>query len=144
MLLMILPPKLRCVILAHSRDSLHLVHVFTFGKWLHMEFSYKKGILPSSSFFFSQPCLRTNSFPVSNVFVLFLCLQVVNLLIVFANAACQSSKQNDIFEPYPTVVNPQKPEELALSPEVGIQETPTCTELFYHCADVVHKFVCHI
>ena len=44
--------------------------------------------------------------------------QVVDLLIAMANAACRSSRREIIFDPYPTVVDPLNPTELALNPKV--------------------------
>ena len=44
---------------------------------------------------------------------------MVDLLIAMANAACRSSRQKLIFDPYPTVVDPTKPSELALNPVVS-------------------------
>ena len=44
--------------------------------------------------------------------------EVVDLLIAMAIAACRSHRRNVIFEPFPTVVDPQNPTELALHPKV--------------------------
>lgn len=45
-------------------------------------------------------------------------LQVVDLLIAMASAACRSHRNGLIFDPFPTVVDPLNPKELALSPKV--------------------------
>ena len=46
-----------------------------------------------------------------------LCFQVVDLLIAMARSACKSSRKLVIFDPFPSVVNPGKPTELALNPK---------------------------
>ncbi|KAL5005203.1 hypothetical protein ScPMuIL_018659 [Solemya velum] len=43
--------------------------------------------------------------------------EVVDLLIAMTRAACQSSRKNVIFDPYPTVVDPTNPRELSLHPK---------------------------
>ena len=48
-----------------------------------------------------------------------LCLrQVVDLLVAMARAAVQSARKQLIFEPYPSVVDPNDKTRLAFSPEV--------------------------
>lgn len=44
--------------------------------------------------------------------------EVVDLLIAMAVAACRSQRRDVIFEPYPTVVDPNNKTELALTPKV--------------------------
>jgi len=44
--------------------------------------------------------------------------QVVDLLIAMANAAVCSSRNNLIFDPYPSIVDPHNPNLLALDPKV--------------------------
>ncbi|XP_064607545.1 protein mono-ADP-ribosyltransferase PARP6-like [Liolophura sinensis] len=43
--------------------------------------------------------------------------EVVDLLIAMATAACRSPRKDLIFDPYPTVVDPKNPNELALHPK---------------------------
>ena len=50
--------------------------------------------------------------------IIVLLLQVVDLLLAMASAACKSHRRDIIFEPFPTVVDPQNPCELALHPKV--------------------------
>ncbi|KAK2152830.1 hypothetical protein LSH36_316g01001 [Paralvinella palmiformis] len=65
--------------------------------------------------------------------------EVVNLLIVMANAACQSQKRDVIFEPYPTVVNPLKSKQLALYPEKkDFHKVKTILESFPSITDMLH------
>ena len=44
--------------------------------------------------------------------------QVVDLLIAIANAAATSPRAKVIFDPFPSIVNPEKPDELVLDPKV--------------------------
>ena len=44
--------------------------------------------------------------------------QVVDLLIAMANAAATSPRAKVIFDPFPSIVNPEKPDELVLEPKV--------------------------
>jgi poly [ADP-ribose] polymerase 6/8 len=43
---------------------------------------------------------------------------VVDLLINMATAACESSRKKLIFDPFPTVIDPDNPEKKAFSPKV--------------------------
>ena len=45
-------------------------------------------------------------------------LQVVDLLVAMTKAACKSNRKKTIFDPYPTVVDPQNSQELSLNPKV--------------------------
>lgn len=48
-------------------------------------------------------------------------LQVVDLLIAMANAAAHSCRANLIFDPYPSIVDPDNPNRLAIDPKVSRQ-----------------------
>ena len=47
--------------------------------------------------------------------------QVVDLLIAMANAAAHSARANLILDPYPSVVDPVNPHQLAMDPKVSLQ-----------------------
>ena len=53
------------------------------------------------------------------IFVFVFSLQVVDLLLTMTKAASKHSRRNIIFDPYPTVVDPCDPNELALNPKVS-------------------------
>ena len=57
-------------------------------------------------------------FPIFLIFLVFLIFQVVDLLVVMGKAACNSARKETIFDPYPTVVDPNNPQKLAMSPNV--------------------------
>ena len=54
--------------------------------------------------------------------------QVVDLLMVMAKAACNSVRKTDIFDPYPCVIDPRNPNNLALCPKNPDYER--CREIF--------------
>ena len=51
--------------------------------------------------------------------VVMVLLQVVDLLIALARAASTSRRRELIFDPFPTIIDPKQPSELALKPQVG-------------------------
>lgn len=55
--------------------------------------------------------------------VLFLdvAVQVVDLLVAMCRAALESPRKSIIFEPYPSVVDPNDPKTLAFNPKVTVQ-----------------------
>lgn len=69
--------------------------------------------------------------------------QVVDLLIAIAKAACMSPRCHDIFDPYPTVVSPGKPKELAFSPNVGLssKRLRLCCLIVIYCLINIYKIV---
>lgn len=46
--------------------------------------------------------------------------QVVDLLVAMCRAALESPRKSIIFEPYPSVVDPNDPKTLAFNPKVSI------------------------
>lgn len=48
-----------------------------------------------------------------------LCAQVVDLLVAMCRAALESPRKSIIFEPYPSVVDPNDPKTLAFNPKVS-------------------------
>lgn len=69
--------------------------------------------------------------------------QAVELLIAIAKAACMSPRCHDIFDPYPTVVSPGKPKELAFSPNVGLssKRLRLCCLIVIYCLINIYKIV---
>lgn len=55
-------------------------------------------------------------------------LQVVDLLVAMCRAALESPRKSIIFEPYPSVVDPNDPKTLAFNPKVSIltEQTSYC------------------
>ena len=63
------------------------------------------------------------------------CPQVFVLLMQMTIAASKSNRKSIIFDPYPSVVDPSNPQELALNPKV-------CTSHdFNFCQMFKHEFV---
>jgi len=60
--------------------------------------------------------------------------KVVDLLVAMAKAAAQSNRRQLIFEPYPSVVDPNDKSRLAFTPDVSLTAfSQVLTQLnFYH------------
>lgn len=56
-------------------------------------------------------------------------LKVVDLLVSMCRSALESPRKVVIFEPYPSVVDPNDPQMLAFNPRVSGQPQPPSSEL---------------
>ena len=76
---------------------------------------------------------------------------MVDLLIAMANAAATSPRAEVIFDPFPSIVNPEKPDELVLDPKVrdrgmlvsmGCVNCGVCVCVCARSCVCMHSFAC--
>lgn len=65
--------------------------------------------------------------------ITFLLIKVVDLLVAMCRAALESPRKSIIFEPYPSVVDPNDPKTLAFNPKVSISTQQTHVHTLVYC-----------